>query len=352
MMRQEVGRVQGPKVNERRHWEGAWGAGWRSPNGDSSRGVPGEPGTGHLRKLVRIAAHRLSQGTTGRAAARSSRFSSKPASSEALSNHSREGSSHSRTSARQTARVTAVGDGHEPAHPRRLLQHIAAHVDRLAVATSFQASGLVILHLLRDIRPGVPVLFLDTGFHFVETLEFGRRIAELWELDVVELRGEHGSVHGQNQLFGSQLYRRDPDLCCTINKVQPLQRALEDYDGWISGLRRDQSPLRVRAPFADKQRLPSGREILTFHPLAHWTKKNVEAYVDEHNIPTNPLTEIGFASIGCWPCTATIGPDEDDRAGRWRGLSKSECGIHTFGRPGGPKETEAELWFRPAGGEE
>lgn len=230
----------------------------------------------------------------------------------------------------------------ESGHPADILNWSAASIDRLAVATSFQSSGLVILHLLREIRPDLPVLFLDTGFHFDETLEFKDRIVSMWDLKIVELRGEHGNVATQNKIYGEKLYKRDPDKCCAINKVEPLQKALEEYDGWISGLRRDQSPLRAQTPMVEAQLLPTGSEILKIHPLARWSKEDVMSYITEHEIPTHPLLERGFASIGCWPCTRAVRDGEDERAGRWDGLGKTECGIHSFGRPHGPKQTEAE----------
>ena len=230
----------------------------------------------------------------------------------------------------------------ERAHPRDVVAWASATIDRLAVATSFQSSGLVILHLIRTFRPDVPVLFLDTGFHFAETLEFRQRIVDLWKLNIVNLRGEHGSVEQQAKIHGTQLYRRDPDKCCLINKVRPLQRALESYDGWISGIRRDQSPLRATTPMVEAQMLPSGREVLKIHPLASWFKADVDEYVRHHHIPTHPLVEAGFSSIGCQPCTRPTFAGEHERAGRWDGFGKSECGIHAFGREHGPRQTEAE----------
>jgi phosphoadenosine phosphosulfate reductase len=226
--------------------------------------------------------------------------------------------------------------------PRTILEWTSSTIDKLAVATSFQASGLVILHMMKDIRPDVPVLFLDTGFHFGETHEFKERIRDLFNINLVELRGEHLSPVKQEEIYGPELYRRDPDKCCFINKVLPLQRALENYDGWVSGLRRDQSPLRADTPVVEAQMLPSGNEIMKVHPLAHWTRADVTDYVTKHEIPTHPLFEKGYASIGCWPCTRAIKDDEQERDGRWTGLAKTECGIHSFGRAGGPKETEAE----------
>ncbi|MDQ4145987.1 MAG: phosphoadenylyl-sulfate reductase [Actinomycetota bacterium] len=229
------------------------------------------------------------------------------------------------------------------AHPKEILTWATQTVDRLAVASSFQASGLVILHLLRNIRPDLPVLFLDTGFHFPETIAFRDELVEEWDLNLVILRGEHGSVAAQNELHGIGLYKKNPDMCCHINKVLPLQRALEDYDGWISGLRRDQSPMRAGTPIVEAQMLPSGREVFKIHPLAGWTRADVDGYISDNAIPTHPLFERGYSSIGCSPCTRPVDVAEHERAGRWDGFGKNECGIHSFGKPTGPRETEAEL---------
>ena len=230
----------------------------------------------------------------------------------------------------------------QDASPETVLRWTAESIDRLAVATSFQSSGLVILHMLRAIKPDLPVLFLDTGFHFEETLAFRHRIAEMWDLKVVDLRGAHGSAERQAELYGTELYRRDPDTCCAINKVKPLQAALEEFDGWISGLRRDQSPLRAETPIIEAQLLPSGNEIMKIHPLARWNRADVELYTQRHNIPTHPLLEKGYRSIGCWPCTRAIREGEAERDGRWEGLAKTECGIHSFGKLHGPQQSEAE----------
>jgi phosphoadenosine phosphosulfate reductase len=225
------------------------------------------------------------------------------------------------------------------APPHEVLSWAAHTIDRLAIATSFQASGLVILHQLRDIRPDLPVLFLNTGFHFAETIEFRDRLVEMWDLKLVELRGEHLTPDRQAEIHGPALYERDPDRCCFINKVEPLQKALEEFDGWISGLRRDQSPLRASTPVVEAQMLPSGNEVLKIHPLASWTREDVVGYIKMHQIPTHPLLEQGYRSIGCFPCTRKVDPLEDERAGRWDGFNKTECGIHTFGKT---HQTEAE----------
>lgn len=230
------------------------------------------------------------------------------------------------------------------AEPYEVLQWACSTLDRLAVASSFQGSGLVILHMMKAIQPDVPILFLNTGFHFPETLEFRDRMCERWKLNLVELRGQHETRERQSQLYGDGLYRMNPDKCCRINKVEPLQRALEDYDGWISGVRRDQSPERAAARMVQTQLLPSGRAVAKIHPLAHWTQRDVDAYLSEHEIPTHPLLEQGYTSIGCAPCTSpTSGTHERD--GRWADSSKSECGIHTFGNA--EAEEVAEATVRP-----
>ncbi len=230
----------------------------------------------------------------------------------------------------------------ETAHPSEILRWSASTIDRLAVATSFQSSGLVILHMMKPMLPDVPVLFLETGFHFPETLGFRDRVVEDWDLKLVELTGEHASPERQAEIYGPELYKRDPHKCCAINKMEPLQRALEEYDGWISGLRRDQSPLRADTPIVEAQMLPSGNEVLKVHPLAHWSAADVASYIAEHAIPTHPLLERGYRSIGCWPCTRPVTEDEPERAGRWEGFAKTECGIHSFGRASGPQQSEAE----------
>lgn len=230
----------------------------------------------------------------------------------------------------------------EDADPGAILEWAVATMGRLAVATSFQSSGLVILHLLQEISPRMPVLFLNTGFHFAETLAFRDEVVARWGLDLVELRGAHGDPEGQARRFGPELYRRNPDLCCHVNKVEPLQRALEGYDGWISGIRRDQSPLRAHTPVIEAQMLPSGREVFKVHPLANWSKAQVQDYLEAHSIPVHPLLERGFGSIGCQPCTRAIQEGETERDGRWEGAMKTECGIHSFGKPGGPQQSEAE----------
>jgi phosphoadenosine phosphosulfate reductase len=190
--------------------------------------------------------------------------------------------------------------------------------------TSSMADGLL-AHLAGRAVPGVDVIFLDTGFHFVETLGTRDWIASALPVTVVDVRPEQ-TVAEQDREFGPRLFERDPDLCCALRKVQPLAAQLTGYVAWGSGVRRDESATRRGTKLVDWD---AKREMVKINPLAAWTDDDVAAYLAEHRVPVNPLREIGYASIGCAPCTRPVAPGEDPRAGRWAGLGKTECGIHT-----------------------
>ena len=195
--------------------------------------------------------------------------------------------------------------------------------DEFAI-TSSMADGLL-AHLASTAVPGVHVVFLDTGFHFAETLGTRDWITSVLPITLVNVRPEQ-SVAEQDAEFGPRLFERDPDLCCSLRKVQPLAQTLSGYVAWGSGIRRDESPSRAGTRLVDWD---AKREMIKVNPLAAWTQADVDAYVAEHQVPVNPLVEIGFASIGCAPCTRPVAPGEDARAGRWAGRSKTECGIHS-----------------------
>ena len=196
--------------------------------------------------------------------------------------------------------------------------------DGLMMTTSFQKSGMVILHMLRDVAPDLPVYLLDTGFHFGETLEFAERVRREWDVNLILYRPK---------LFGAafrarhgNLYERDPDRCCQLNKVEPQAELLARYQGWITGVRRDQADTRAGA---------DGLEILEggtlrVQPLARWSRSEVEAYLRTHHIAVHPLFAQGYSSIGCQPCTRPCQDPANERAGRWVGTAKTECGLHTF----------------------
>ena len=217
----------------------------------------------------------------------------------------------------------------EGAQPQEILRWVLTEsgLERMAIASAFQAEGTAVMHMAVQIRPDVPVLFLETGFHFAETLAFKERLTEQLGLNVVELTGEH-TVETQAAEFGERLYERDPTLCCQINKVLPFNRALGDLDAWITSLRRDSAWTRMNTPIVDQYEHQPGKPLVKVNPIANWTKQMVWRYLKENDIAHNPLYDLGYASIGCAPCTRMVFPGEDERAGRWSGIMKTECGIH------------------------
>jgi phosphoadenosine phosphosulfate reductase len=233
-----------------------------------------------------------------------------------------------------TLDVRALADRFEREDPESILQWALETVDRIAVASAFQAEGTCVLHMASRIRPDVPVLFLETGFHFPETLTFRNRLTERLSLNVIELRGGH-TPETQAAAFGDRLYERDPDLCCHLNKVVPFTRALHDYDAWVTALRRDSAPTRANTPILERYELEPGRPMLKVNPVARWSRDEVWRYLAEHDLPHNPLYDRGFAQIGCAPCTRAIRAGEDERAGRWDGSAKVECGLHSHRLPDG-----------------
>lgn len=193
--------------------------------------------------------------------------------------------------------------------------------DRFALTASM--SDGVLCHVAAAAVPGIEVLFLDTGYHFAETL--GTRDAIAAAYDVTVRTVSHPLTVAEHEADYRRLYEIDPDMCCAIRKVWPLDRALAPYDAWAGGLRRAESPTRANAPVVGWD---AKRGKVKVNPLATWSDEQVAAYVAEHGILVNPLREIGYLSIGCEPCTRPVAPGEDPRAGRWAGRSKTECGIH------------------------
>jgi phosphoadenosine phosphosulfate reductase len=191
---------------------------------------------------------------------------------------------------------------------------------KLALTVSFGGGGLVLAHLISRIDRSIPVFFLNTGFHFPETLEFRDRFVRRYGLNLVELTPETDP---------GPLYQTDPYRCCWIRKVAPLEQALRGYDAWITALRRDQSDERSTIDQVEYQEF-GGRPIVKIFPLADWTRADVERYLGEHDVPHHPLQDQGYTSIGCWPCTRATAPGEPERAGRWSGTGRTECGLHTF----------------------
>jgi phosphoadenosine phosphosulfate reductase len=197
--------------------------------------------------------------------------------------------------------------------------------NRACVTSSFQAEDMVLLHMLIRERPGIPVLFLETGYHFPETLAYRDQMAAAWKLNLVNLAAEQ-SVAEQEAQFGI-LNRTAPDQCCKLRKVEPLFRALADYDLWFTALRREQSPSRANLEVSETFKLPGGKALAKLSPLYDWTRSDVWQYLQEHAIPEHPLYERGYPSIGCEPCTSLPFDPDNPRSGRWEG-KKLECGIH------------------------
>ncbi len=211
----------------------------------------------------------------------------------------------------------------EGAHPLDVLGWaVDTFGDRFAIASSM-GDG-VLAHLAARARPGVDVIFLDTGYHFFPTIATRDKVAETLDVNVVTVRPAR-SVTQQNERHGIGLYARDPDLCCALRKVAPLDRALAGYDAWASGLRRDESVTRRDTRVVDWDLI---RGKVKVNPLACWTEADVDAYIAAYDVIVNPLVAQGFPSIGCAPCTRWVAPGEDARSGRWAGREKTECGIH------------------------
>ena len=193
---------------------------------------------------------------------------------------------------------------------------------RFCVTSSM--ADAVVAHLFSRVTPGVDVIFLDTGLHFPETLKVRDTVAATMNVNVRSIRPRR-TVGQQDGDFGPRLFARSPDECCFLRKVEPLERALADYDAWATGLRRDESPTRANTPVVA---FDARRGKVKVNPIAAWTQADVDAYIAQWDVPVNELFAKGYSSIGCWPCTRRTQPGEDARAGRWAMFEKTECGLH------------------------
>jgi phosphoadenosine phosphosulfate reductase len=215
------------------------------------------------------------------------------------------------------------------AHPRTVVEAaLEAFGDRLALVSSFGAESAVLLDIVARVNPAMPVLFLDTGMLFGQTLDYRKQLtARLGLTDVRDLRPQYQDLAVADPQ--SKLWETDTDACCHVRKVLPLDRALEGFDAWITGRKRFQGGGRISLPVVEQ----AGRQ-LKFNPLANWTKADLDAYAAEHELLAHPLVAQGYPSIGCWPCTKPVEAGADPRAGRWEGSQKTECGIHLARAPG------------------
>ena len=195
--------------------------------------------------------------------------------------------------------------------------------ERFCITSSM--GDAVLAHLAEKVVPGVDVVFLDTGYHFVETIGTRDAVAATMKVNLISITPVQ-TVAEQDAEYGPELYKRDPDLCCALRKVKPLADSLAQYDAWATGLRRAETHNRVIAPVIGWD---AKKQKVKVSPIARWSDEQVERYIAENGVLVNPLVYDGYPSIGCAPCTRRVAPGEDPRSGRWAGTNKTECGIHS-----------------------
>jgi phosphoadenosine phosphosulfate reductase len=230
-------------------------------------------------------------------------------------------------------------EGRTPEELRELVSHVGAelelapaeHIIEWAVATfgdrfcvTSSMGDAVLAHLASRVAPGVDVVFLDTGYHFAETIGTRDAVEATLPVNLVNVTPDQ-SVAEQDAVHGKDLYKTNPDLCCALRKVAPLKNTLENYDAWATGLRRAETHDRIIAPVVGWD---ARKGKVKVSPLARWSDEQVERYIEDNNVLVNPLVYDGYPSIGCWPCTRRVAPGDDPRSGRWAGTTKTECGIH------------------------
>ena len=224
------------------------------------------------------------------------------------------------------------------AHPTEVLRAAVARFGgALALVSSFGAESAVLLHMAARLKRDIPVLFLDTGMLFGQTLDYRQQLAtRLGLTDVRDLRPRFEDLALADPK--ADLWRTDTDACCRIRKVIPLDAALGGFAAWVTGRKRFHGGERLRLPVVEAA---DGR--LKFNPLANWTKTELDAYAAEHGLPEHPLVSFGYPSVGCWPCTSPVDEGADIRSGRWAGSQKTECGIHTARAPGVPPDLGGDI---------
>jgi phosphoadenosine phosphosulfate reductase len=195
---------------------------------------------------------------------------------------------------------------------------------RLFTTSSFQTHSIVLLHILSEIDKSIPVYFLNTGYHFPETLAYRDHITDLLGLNL-KIVSSPTPRHLQKDSCNRLLFTSDPDYCCYLNKVQPMEPVLAEYNVWINGVRADQS--QVRKAFREEE--PAPHDVIRFHPMLDWDNRMIYRYLKDYQLPKHPLEDVGYVSIGCEPCTKKFDLDAYSREGRWFGLNKTECGLNT-----------------------
>ncbi|WP_371224510.1 phosphoadenylyl-sulfate reductase [Roseovarius sp. 2305UL8-3] len=225
-----------------------------------------------------------------------------------------------------TTRVSGLNEWYRLNSATSVLSHAltSQEAGKLALVSSFGAESVVLLHMVSVIQRETPVIFIDTEMLFTETLVYQQELAERLGLaDLRIIRASQADLRAQDP--DSTLHQRAPDACCALRKAAPLQAALQGFDGWITGRKRYQGGTRASLDFFETE---EGTGRMKVNPLAHWTRDDVQTYMEENRLPRHPLVARGYASIGCIPCTTPVAPGEDPRNGRWRGQDKTECGIH------------------------
>ncbi|UNK71063.1 phosphoadenylyl-sulfate reductase [Microbacterium sp. H1-D42] len=228
-----------------------------------------------------------------------------------------------RTLAERGARELRSGQPDE-AGPAEVVAWVAANFGLRQAAVACSMADAALPHLVAAQIPGVDVLFLDTGYHFLETTFTRDEVARTLDVRIVDVKPEQ-TVREQDATYGANLFDRDPALCCARRKVAPLQRALGDYEVWFTGVRRDEAPTRIGTPLVTWD---ERNGLVKVNPVAAWSFDDLTAYAAKHDVVVNPLIESGYPSIGCAPCTRPVAPGEDPRSGRWAGTAKTECGLH------------------------
>ncbi len=212
--------------------------------------------------------------------------------------------------------------------PRAILREAIFHQfpGRIALVSSFGAESVTLLHLVASVDPDIPVIFLETGKHFAQTVSYRKKLAR--DLDLTNVRDiTPDAAELSNKDANGDLWRSDPDACCTLRKVRPLSSALGEFDAWITGRKQFHGGGRAQLPVFE-----ASAPHIKVNPIVRWAKADVDAYIGEHELPAHPLVAQGYPSIGCWPCTHPASGNEDPRAGRWRGAAKTECGIHMLAK--------------------
>jgi phosphoadenosine phosphosulfate reductase len=205
-----------------------------------------------------------------------------------------------------------------------LLWAVETYYPKLTMATAFGAEGCCLIHMLAEIEPRVRVFNLETGYQFAETLDLRERLRERYGIEVEYVRPEL-TVTEYEAEHGGPMYRHRPDQCCHDRKILPLRQAVKGYDAWLSAIRRDQTAHRAVAGVVQWD---AKFGLVKVNPLLSWGRRDVWQFILDHQIPYNPLHDRGYPSIGCWPCTEAVGEGGDERAGRWAGSAKKECGLH------------------------